>query len=163
MNALVKGTVAYLGAMGLWETLDREARFHRAEATAASAGKPLLLIGGPYGTAGWRKVFNIRAHGCGDYCLDLDARACGACPTVQADVRSIPFPDGYFGAAIASHVLEHLDSPDDAVAALNEMERVAGTVFVAGPSRLNPVAWAMRGHHLWVRQLGDGSVVIRRR
>lgn len=157
----VKAIAGYTGLLAAAEQVERDSKYRHAARWAALEHKPLLLIGGPLGAAGWRRTFLFRAHGCGDVCLDLDARACGACPSVEADVREIPFPEGYFGAALASHVLEHLDTPADAVTALNEMARVADHVLVACPSKLSPFGWLAPGHNLWVHQRPDGSVEIK--
>lgn len=151
---------ALLLAMGLWEVgvakasqAERERKYAAAEEAARSRGKPLLVVGGPLGSSPLRWMFlPMRAHGCGDVCLDLSAESCRGCPTTIADVRSIPYEDGYFGAALASHVLEHLPTVDDAVKAVEELYRVADEVFVASPSKLSIAVWFHPGHHLWVKQ-----------
>lgn len=52
---------------------------------------------------------------------------------------SIPFPDGSFDVAVASHLLHHLSEPDR-VRTLSEMRRVARrTVVSFEPNRCNPL------------------------
>lgn len=59
------------------------------------------------------------------------------------------FPDGYFGAVLASHILEHLPNPEKA---LKEWLRVVGgdprALFIVTPSWWAPHTWLHRGH-LW--------------
>ena len=53
------------------------------------------------------------------------------------------FRDKQFGAAIISHVAEHLEYPD---LALQEAQRVADHVFVLTPTPLNFFAWVHPDH-----------------
>jgi hypothetical protein len=55
------------------------------------------------------------------------------------------WPDRYFGAVIAAHVLERLDRPD---VALTEWRRVADKVFVVVPPWWAPHAW-LHPEHKW--------------
>jgi len=43
--------------------------------------------------------------------------------------------------------------------ALSEMNRVAGAVFIAYPSRQSLAAWIIRDHHIWVWQK-DGKTIL---
>lgn len=162
-----------LTATGLWqgvvlykENLERRIAYSSAQFYAKSAGKPLLVVGGP-GAGSNRsllvRLFKMPQHGCGDVCLDLNAGACSICgaevEVTEADVRQIPYGDGYFGAAFISHVLEHLPTVDDAAAAVDELYRVADAVFIAGPSKQNLYAWIHPDHHLWVRQNTEGVLI----
>lgn len=65
---------------------------------------------------------------------------------MRGDIFALPFGDKVFGAAIASHVLEHIDDPDRAVA---ELLRVSDAVFVALPEWWLPSMW-LYGDHKWV-------------
>ena len=77
-----------------------------------------------------------------------------------ADVRDIPFPTGYFGAALISHVLEHLETAQDAVRAVSELRRVADHVEVVGPHRFSVAGMVAKGHRLWVLQSRGGNISI---
>jgi len=93
------GFGVWQAVVGLNQVSDRNQKYAAARAYADSVGKPMLMVGGPYGAATLGRIFHMKAHGCGDVCLDIDPRACTGCQTVVADVRDIPFPDKYFGAA----------------------------------------------------------------
>ena len=96
------------------------------------------------------------AHKSGDVNIDIIPGAIVGQPNgVVADVVHLPFPDKTFGAAFASHLLEHLPDQAKAEAALVELERVAETVFLSYPSRQSIPAWMIRDHRLWVWQKGD--------
>ena len=105
------------------------------------------------------------AHGNnGDVCVDIARSAFdGHSHGVIGDVTQIPFLDKSFGAAFASHVVEHLPTTSDAKGALAELHRVAEAVFVAYPSRQAIGAWAKREHHLWVWQKGNMTYLEQRR
>jgi len=155
MGWLRVGFGLWQGAVMLGQVAERREKYEAARAYAEAVGKPLLVVGGPYGDNPFRCLLGLAAHGHGDVCLDIEAGACeGAPETVVADVREGPFPDGHFGAALASHVLEHLPSRADCERAVRELQRVADRVYVAGPSRQSVIAWLVPGHHLWVEEEG---------
>lgn len=140
--------------------MERHRKARLAREAAGVAGKPLLVVGGPWGTNPLRRVFRVPSHECGDICLDINPAACEGCPAlVEADIRQIPFGDGHFGAALASHVLEHLPTVEDCEQAIRELYRVADQVFVASPSKAHILSWLHPGHHLWIRQEEDGIFV----
>lgn len=145
-----------LGAFLLSETLERDRKFIEARAFADSLGKPMLVVGGPYGATPWRKLLMIPAHPCGDVTVDITPSALGDCAKSQTgDVRSLPFGDKEFGSAYCSHVLEHLETVEDCRKAISELYRVADKVFVCSPSVLNPWSYLNLSHHLVVEQHGD--------
>ena len=110
-----------------------------------------------------RRLVNHPAHGHGDACLDINPDAIAGCPNaVLADVTHIPFADRTFGAAFASHLLEHLPNTLAAEAALAELHRVADTVYIVYPYRQSLGGWITRGHHLWVRQKGSTVFLTQR-
>lgn len=157
---MLKALLLFQGVVLGYERLDRWATYLEARAAADATGRPLLNIGCP-GPLGWW------AHPCGDVCLDLDPERLRFCrsklPTL-GDIRDIRFPDGFFGAALASHVLEHLPSPGDVDRALAELRRVSnGRVFIAVPVKLNLHAWIHPDHHLWVTKRSDGSLLVEQR
>lgn len=146
-------------ALQLREEADRWEAWELARATADRVGRPLLNVGCPRRYPG--------KYPCGDVCLDNDPWRLAVCrsprPTL-GDVRRIPFPAGYFGAALCSHVLEHLPSVADAERALAELRRVAdGRVVLCWPSRYSLAANLHPDHRLWVEPLPDGSVRIEQR
>jgi hypothetical protein len=143
-------------AVWLGETREKNGKYRAATACAREKNKPLLIAGGPWGTKPIRHWFNMPAHVNGDVCLDIDYRAIRGHPCgVLASVTHIPFSDKSFGAAFASHLLEHLPTVVEARQALDELHRVADAVFIVSPSRQAVVGWLMPGHHLWVWQEGD--------
>jgi len=162
---------AFLLPIGVWQgvahykqALERQVKYEAARAYADSIGKPLLVVGGPWGANPFRSLLKIPAHGCGDVCIDIHPEACEGCSnTVEADIRDIPFPDKYFGAALASHILEHLPTVDNCERAISELHRVANAVYVAGPSKQSILAWLIPEHRLWVTQKQDGAIEIEQR
>ena len=144
-------------AVWLGETRDKNNKYEAACTYAQERGKPLLVAGGPWGISRRRRwLVGTPAHGSGDVCLDIDPRALGDHPQgVIASVTHIPFSDKSFGAAFASHLLEHLPTVDEAKKALDELSRVAEAVFVVSPSRQSIAGWIIPDHHLWVWQKGS--------
>lgn len=143
-------------AVWLGEISQKGRRFEDAVACARKLGKPLLVAGGPWGNGKIRRWLNMPAHGNGDVCLDIERRALGNHPCgVIADVTQIPFRDKVFGAAFASHLLEHLPTVEHARKALDELNRVAEAVFIVYPSRQSIVAWLHPEHRLWLWRKGD--------
>lgn len=148
----------------LFEIRDKNNKYKAAVEYAQKSGKPLLVVGGPWGVQPARRWFNKPAHGDGDVCLDIDRRAIEGHPcAVVASCTNIPFADKTFGAVFSSHVLEHIPTTEAAKNALEEMNRVAGAVFIVYPSRQSIVAWLMRDHHLWIWQKGNQTHVKQRR
>ena len=136
--------------------MDRHTKYVAAQKVARRLSKPLLVVGGPWGVNSIRQVFRLKAHGCGDMCLDIDPNACEGCPYTYGDIRNLPFADREFGAVFCSHVLEHMPTPEDCTQAWGELNRVADHVFICLPGKDCVAAWLAPGHHLWVEQVsGD--------
>jgi membrane protein DedA with SNARE-associated domain len=162
---------AIILALALWqlsiwllEIRDKNRKYKAAVAYSQKEGKPLLVVGGPWGVKPVRRWFNKPAHGDGDVCLDIDRRAiAGHRCAVVASCTNIPFADKTFGAVFSSHVLEHMPTTSMAKQALEEMERVARAVFIAYPSRQSIPARIMRDHHLWIWQKGNKTHLQQRR
>ena len=156
--------------VGIWqlavwvgETLDKNRKYEAASASARESGKPLLIAGGPWGTKRTRHILNMPAHGSGDVCLDINRSAIDGHPNgVIANVIHIPFSDKSFGAAFASHLLEHLATIDDAKQALAELHRTADAVFIVYPSRQSITGWVILDHHLWIWQKGNTTYLKQR-
>jgi len=147
----------------LGETRDKNEKYKAASAYSMDRDKPLLVAGGPWGITRRRHWLRMPAHGNGDVCLDIDYSAITHHPKgVIASVTHIPFSDKSFGAAFASHMLEHLSTTDDAKKALAELNRVADAVFIVSPSRQSIAGWAIPDHHLWVWQKGKTIYISQR-
>jgi hypothetical protein len=108
--------------------------FDAARRAARRSGKPLL-------NAGCKTSFVAES----DVNLDLVRRDVPR--FVRGDVQDLrQFPDKWFGAAYASHVLEHVADP---VLALAELDRVAEEVFVITPAPFWPWTW-LHPDHRWI-------------
>lgn len=129
-----------------------------ARAYARRKGKPLLNVG-----AGTGRTALFGATLYGDVNVDLAGRRDVAHGTpgvvTYADAQDLSeFPDGAFGAVLASHILEHLPDPQRA---MREWLRVVGgdrnAIFVVTPSWWAPHTWLHRGH-LWYFPDGQGCI-----
>jgi len=154
---VVLGTFLGVGgwqlAVWLGEIRDKNKKYKAAKAYALDRNKPLVVAGGPWGNKRIRHWLNMPAHSNGDVCLDIDRQAISDHPKgVIANVTHIPFADKSFGAAFASHLLEHLPTTGEAKKALAELNRIAEAVFIAYPSRQSIANWVIPDHHLWVWQ-----------
>jgi membrane protein DedA with SNARE-associated domain len=166
--ALVLAVVLF--AIFIWQIIiwiqevrDKNRKYQAACEYAQKTGKPLLVIGGPWGVKVYRRLLDKPAHGDGDICLDIDRRALVGHPcAVVASCTDIPFADKSFGAIFSSHVLEHMPTTQMAEKALSEMNRAAESVFIAYPSRQSLAAWIIRDHHIWVWQK-DGKTLLKQR
>ena len=85
-----------------------------------------------------------------------DHLAIGTRVLIQADGALLPFRDHQFDYVIASHVIEHVPSPD-IFAFVQEMQRVAPRGYVEAPSivyeRLRQIP-----EHLWFVHLDSGVI-----
>ena len=100
----------------------------------------------------------------GDVSIDINSGAVEGHPNgIVATVTKLPFPDKTFGAALASHLLEHLYNIDEAKQALAELSRVAEAVYIAYPTRQSIGGWLIPDHRLWVWQKGDTVYLKQRR
>jgi hypothetical protein len=161
--AIILGIGGWQLAVWLGEVGDKNRKFRAASAYALKKNKPMLVAGGPWGNKSARRWFNIPAHGNGDVCLDINHRPIQGHPCgVIATVTDIPFRHKSFGAAFASHLLEHLPTVAEAEKALDELNRVAEAVFIVSPSRQSISGWLTPGHHLWVWQK-NGTTFLKQR
>lgn len=148
----------------LGQAAERAEKYQLARQTADALGKPLLVVGGPWGDNPFRKLAGISYHGHGDVCVDLAPYACeGASRFVQADIRDLPFANREFGSCFNSHILEHLPSAEDCAQAWRELHRVADTVFTCLPGKASIVAWLVPDHYLWVREVSPGVLLVEER
>ena len=153
IKALLIAVAARESILQADELQQRHQIYNQARNYADARGKPLLVVGTP------KWGFN---HPCGDVTIDIQPGMGTACEVVIADVRDIPYPDGHFGAAYCSHVLEHLHTVEDAFQALDEMERVADKVFTVSPHKTSICAQFYSDHHLWITPTGDGYIIEQR-
>ena len=136
MNAFVGALLASQVCVGVYQAASRVSLYHEALNEADRRGKPLLVVGGPYGNGAIRRAFHLKAHGFGDVCTDIDPRACkGAPQVVTADITDLPFEDKEFGAVFVGHVFNHL-GPAERAMAWQEVTRVADTVYHSEQSSL---------------------------
>lgn len=152
-EALIGVTVAET-LVRIAEVIERKQAFIKARYYADGIGKPLLVVGTP--RLGWLY------HPCGDATIDINPKKAKYCNTQIADVRDLPYPDQYFGAAFVSHVLEHLPTVADAYIALDELHRVAHRVFVVSPHKICLMAWLIPDHYLWVTPHGEDFIIEQR-
>lgn len=134
------------------ELMERRQVFQQARLYADAVRKPLLVVGTPKQVAWFH-------HPGGDVTIDIDPNIDSAVPYQIMDVRNMSFSDKQFGASFISHVLEHLNSIDDASKAIAELRRVSDKVFVAIPHKTSLLAWLHPRHHLWVLPTGDGYII----
>ncbi len=87
----------------------------------------------------------------------------GTCQAAQGDATRLPFPDQSFDRVIASEVLEHVDSDDQALAELTRILRPGGVLAVTVPTWFpEKVCWALSDEYHAPKAVG-GHVRIYRR
>lgn len=147
MGPLNAALLYAFGAYVLDVPLRREAAARAARAYADARGLPLLNIG-----AGTGKSALFGSTNYGDFNVDLfgDRSAAHGTPgaVTYADAHDLrDFSTGSMGAVLASHLLEHLERPEDALA---EWRRVVGgdeaALFIVTPSWWAPHTWLHPGH-----------------
>ena len=117
--------LAFAGAAYVYDVVWRPGKVADcARAAARRRGKPLLNVGA--GTPGSSlRTLLLGPTLFGEVNCNLAApraTACGGAVVCPCDVHRLPFGDKQFGAVIASHVLEHVEEPESALA---ELRRVA--------------------------------------
>jgi len=156
---LLGALAAYTAGAYLYDVVVRpQSVATQAQAYCRKVGKPLLNVGA--GTASSSLRARLLGHtSWGQVNLDLAAppsRPCrpigmhpGTSEPCHGDAMQLPWPDGYFGAVIASHVLEHVQDPHQA---LREWCRVADVVYVIVPVWWAPHTWLHPGHRWYIPQ-----------
>tara|TARA_Y100000310_G_scaffold64221_1_gene59767 strand:- start:2613 stop:3197 length:585 start_codon:yes stop_codon:yes gene_type:complete len=169
------GFVAHQGAGIIARYTETHEKYDMAQEEARRKNKPLLVVGGPAGSSNayqehWmqplvrtKAFFQIKAHGCGDVCVDIDPHSCDGCNYVNANIMDLPFSNKEFGAAFCSHVVEHMPDANGCQMAWSELHRVADVVFICVPPKSSLFAWMVPDHHLWVRQTGEGVLEVEER
>jgi SAM-dependent methyltransferase len=146
---MIAPLLAWAGLTYVADVLITPAQVARA-ARRAARGKPLLNVGAGTDSSSLR-AFLLGPTLWGDVNCDI----AGPCGRVgYCDAHALPYADKAFGAAIASHVIEHVDRPD---IVLRELHRVADRVFVITPKWWAAHTWLHPGH-LWYRR-DDGRFV----
>jgi len=140
------------------ELAERHEAFREAEEYASRRGKPMLVVGKP--RVPWSHP--TRSTRVRTVVIDISPAVVRLLDGVIADIRLIPYPDGFFSSALVSHVLEHLRTREDALKALQEVKRVAERIWIVSPHKTSLLAWLNGDHHLWV-ELEDGEVIIEER
>ena len=77
-------------------------------------------------------------------------------PFVVADAHHLPFKDGAFSYTICSHILEHMDDPQQFA---RELERVSAAGYIQSPSEIAEKLfhWSF---HRWYVNLVDDTLVL---
>jgi len=176
MSRLLTGLVLQQGMGSLSRFGESQSKYAMAQEEARIRDKPLMVVGGPSGTADpytkqpWiygflsvKHFFNIKAHGCGDLCVDIDPKSCEGCEYEQADITDLPFADKEFGAVLCAHVLEHMPDAETCQVAWSELHRVADVVFIAVPPKSSVWAWLVPDHYLWVKHVGETVLEVEER
>lgn len=139
----------YTGYAYYRDVIDRPAKVAaQAREYCNAVGKPLLNVGAGTSRSSVRAAV-LGPTLWGDVNIDLAAPDGPPGPNrvTYGDGTRVPYPDKYFGAVIASHVLEHIDRPDLAVA---EWRRVADKMFVIVPVWWAPHTWLHPGHRWFI-------------
>ena len=77
------------GLVMLKQTSERREKYDAARAQADATGKPLLVVGGPYGDSPFRRALDMPAHGPGDVTLDLSSRAIEGIPSTTSSTSRV--------------------------------------------------------------------------
>jgi SAM-dependent methyltransferase len=77
-------------------------------------------------------------------------------PFVVADAHHLPFKDGAFAYAICSHILEHMDDPQQFA---RELMRVSESGYIQSPSEIAERLFHWSFHRWYVNLVGDTLVL----
>jgi len=129
-NGRLYNTIAHLVTITGYNGLVFEA----ARKASVACGKPLLNVG-------CKRSYTERSD------VNLDVVPRNVPHFIRGDIQDLSmFSDKQFGAVYASHVLEHVQDPEVALA---ELHRVAEKVFVITPLPIFPWAW-FHPDHRWI-------------
>jgi len=128
-----------------------------AKQEARRRQKPILNIGAGTNESSLR-AFLFGPTLWGDVNLDIAAKPGIPSPqkVVYGNIYNIPFPDKYFGSVVASHVVEHLENPKEAI---DELYRVADSVYVITPLWWCPHTWLHPDHKWLITKDGKGQYI----
>lgn len=77
-------------------------------------------------------------------------------PFVVADAHHLPFRDGAFAYTICSHILEHMDDPQQFA---SELRRVSEAGYIQSPSEIAERLFHWSFHRWYVNLVGDTLVL----
>ena len=77
-------------------------------------------------------------------------------PLVVADAHHLPFKDGAFVYTICSHILEHMDEPEQFA---RELRRVSPAGYIQSPSEIAERLFHWSFHRWYVNLIGDRLVL----
>ncbi len=77
-------------------------------------------------------------------------------PFVVADAHHLPFKDGVFAYSICSHILEHMDEPEQFA---RELMRVSESGYIQSPSEIAERLFHWSFHRWYVNLVGDTLVL----
>lgn len=78
-------------------------------------------------------------------------------PFHKADIEDMPFEDNEFDFVIASHVVEHVENPSNAI---EELQRVAKRGYIECPSYFGELIRPGREYHRWCILPIDGKIIF---
>lgn len=81
-------------------------------------------------------------------------------PLVQGDIEHLPFHNKAFDFVIASHILEHVDRPDQAC---RELSRVARRGYIETPHEFQERLIGGNPAHKWFVSERDGRLIFRQK
>jgi SAM-dependent methyltransferase len=127
-------------------------RFEDALRDCIPAGATILDAG-----CGSGRIFRYElAAGCRVVGVDIGADLRdnpNVADPVRGDVQRLPFADASFDAVLASHVMEHLPRPDEALAEVARVLKPGGRFLLLTPNRLHYVplvaSLAPQRLHVW--------------
>lgn len=126
-----------------------ETLFHRARERAMRDLARTLRLQGPWLDVGCGSGLNLRHLPPRSIGLDLNPRNLTKARerarhalVVQGDMYKLPFPDGFFGAAVCSEVLEHVPDPHVALGEIWRTLKRGGTLIGTVPTR--SLIWQLR-------------------
>lgn len=67
LGFILKGVLFHQAALNAGMRLEIATKYSQAQSVAKRHGKPLLVVGGPFGTNILRQMFRFKAHGCGEF------------------------------------------------------------------------------------------------
>jgi ubiquinone/menaquinone biosynthesis C-methylase UbiE len=79
-----------------------------------------------------------------EVCVKAASKRYPALQTRRADIRDLPFPNGYFDCIVSNSTLDHFPTVDDIETSLGEINRVMrpGAEFIITLDNLqNPIIW----------------------
>uniref|UniRef100_A0A6M3KG82 Putative methyltransferase n=1 Tax=viral metagenome TaxID=1070528 RepID=A0A6M3KG82_9ZZZZ len=127
---MIQGLLIWFGVGLGYQEMQKRAAEAEALRLAKISGKSIINIG-------------AKCNPFGDVRCDINPQ-CGA---IKCDAENMSqFYDKEFSVALLSHIIEHLDNPDKALA---EAERIADNVIIVTPSPLFPQTW-LHPEHKWV-------------